>query len=92
MRLIVTVTSALALWTLGMPARFHGAVRRALAQTTPVGLFVAGGLVGLCTVPCSGAIYLGVLALGGMKVTWWLLKNGVRNPKAAIDRLRGTGR
>lgn len=33
--------------------------------------------------------YLGVLALGGMKVTWWLLKNGVKNPKAAIDRLRG---
>jgi hypothetical protein len=33
--------------------------------------------------------YLGVLALGGAKVGWWLLKNGVRNPKAAIDRLRG---
>jgi hypothetical protein len=33
--------------------------------------------------------YLGVLALGGMKVTWWLVKNGVRNPKAAIDKLRG---
>src|SRR5512132_3150540 len=33
--------------------------------------------------------YLGVLALGGMKVTWWLVKNGIRNPKAAIDRLRG---
>ncbi len=33
--------------------------------------------------------YLGVLALGGLKVTWWLLKNGVRNPRAAIDRLRG---
>lgn len=33
--------------------------------------------------------YLGVLALGGLKVTWWLLKNGVKNPKAAIDRLRG---
>jgi hypothetical protein len=33
--------------------------------------------------------YLGVLALGGMKVTWWLLKNGVRNPRATIDRLRG---
>lgn len=33
--------------------------------------------------------YLGVLALGGMKVTWWLLKNGVKNPMAAIDRLRG---
>jgi hypothetical protein len=34
--------------------------------------------------------YLGVLALGGMKVTWWLLRNGVKNPKAAIDRLRGS--
>lgn len=33
--------------------------------------------------------YLGVLALGGVKVTWWLVKNGVRNPRAAIDRLRG---
>jgi hypothetical protein len=36
--------------------------------------------------------YLGVLAQGGMKVTWWLLKNGVKNPKAAIDRLRGGGK
>ena len=33
--------------------------------------------------------YLGVLALGGLKVSWWLLRNGVKNPKAAIDRLRG---
>jgi hypothetical protein len=33
--------------------------------------------------------YLSVLAKGGMKVTWWLLKNGIKNPKAAIDRLRG---
>ncbi len=33
--------------------------------------------------------YLGVLATGGMKVTWWLLRNGVKNPRAAIDRLRG---
>ena len=50
-------------WRLEMPAASHGLVRRMLAQTTPVGLFLAGGLVGLCTVPCSGAIYLGVLAL-----------------------------
>lgn len=48
---------------LGMPGRWHGGVRRALSQTTPVGLFTAGGLVGLCTLPCSGGIYLGVLAL-----------------------------
>ncbi len=50
-------------WTLGMPASFHGIVRKMLGQSTPVGLFAAGGLVGLCTVPCSGAIYMGVLAL-----------------------------
>ena len=36
--------------------------------------------------------YLGVLAAGGAKVGWWLLKNGVRNPRAAIDRLRGGGK
>jgi len=50
-------------WTLGMPARFHETVRRSLARTTPAGLLFAGGLVGLCTIPCSGAIYLGVLGL-----------------------------
>jgi hypothetical protein len=32
--------------------------------------------------------YLSVLAQGGLKVTWWLLRNGVKNPLAAIDRLR----
>jgi hypothetical protein len=35
--------------------------------------------------------YLGTLAIGGAKVSWWLLKNGVKNPKAAIDKLRNTG-
>jgi hypothetical protein len=33
--------------------------------------------------------YLGVLALGGLKVGWWLVRNGIKNPKAAIERLRG---
>jgi hypothetical protein len=32
--------------------------------------------------------YLGVLALGGLRVTWWLLRNGIRNPRAAIEKLR----
>lgn len=50
-------------WSLTMPVRFHGTVRAALARTSPAGLFVAGGLVGLCTVPCSGAIYMGILGL-----------------------------
>ena len=33
--------------------------------------------------------YLGVLAMGGVQVMGWLLRKGIRNPKAAIDRLRG---
>jgi len=40
-------------------ARMRGLVSR---LSTP-GLFGAGVLVGLCTVPCSGAVYLAVLAL-----------------------------
>ncbi len=74
-RLMGLAVVLLGLWTLKdvvlpdvgaplvMPARWHGLVRQALSRTTPVGLFAAGGLVGLCTLPCSGAIYLGVLAL-----------------------------
>ncbi len=74
-RLMGLAVVALGLWALkdavlpdvgaplGMPRRWHAPVRRALARTTPAGLFAAGGLVGLCTLPCSGAIYLGVLAL-----------------------------
>ncbi len=44
--------------------------------------------VNASTARLVGHGYLGVLALGGAKVAWWLLKNGVKNPKAAIDRLR----
>ena len=74
-RLMGFAVVALGLWTLkdvvlpdlgvplAMPGRWHGLVRQALSRTTPVGLFTAGALVGLCTLPCSGAIYLGVLAL-----------------------------
>ena len=32
--------------------------------------------------------YLEVLALGGIKVAWWLLRAGARNPLAAVERLR----
>lgn len=48
---------------LGMPAAWREPVARALRNTTPVGVLAAGVLVGLCTLPCSGSIYLGVLAL-----------------------------
>ena len=34
-------------------------------MTSPAALFGGGILIGLCTVPCSGAVYLGVIALLG---------------------------
>lgn len=45
--------------------------------------------VNAATARLVGHGYLGVLAVGGAKVAWWLVRNGVKNPKAAIDRLRG---
>jgi hypothetical protein len=36
--------------------------------------------------------YLGVLALGGLRVALWLLRKGARGPRAAIERLRGKWR
>lgn len=43
----------------GLTSRAHGIARRA---TLPA--LVAGGfLIGLCTIPCSGAVYLAILAL-----------------------------
>lgn len=35
-----------------------------------------------------GRGYLGVVARGGLKVTWWLLRNGVKDPAAALERFR----
>ncbi len=43
---------------------------RAWARTSsPLALFGGGILIGLCTVPCSGAVYLGVVALLGASGT-----------------------
>lgn len=50
-------------WRLQGPA-WMGAAVRSTAQRATVPALVGGGvLIGLCTVPCSGAVYLGVLSL-----------------------------
>jgi hypothetical protein len=36
--------------------------------------------------------YLAVLALGGVKVAWWLARHGIRDPRAAMESLRRSGR
>ncbi len=74
-RAIGVVVVALGVWTLkdaflpqfgpalAMPKAFHRPLRTVMGWTGPWGALAAGGLVGLCTVPCSGAIYVGILAL-----------------------------
>ncbi len=58
-------------------------VRGLVARMSIPGLFGAGVLVGLCTVPCSGTVYLAVLALLSAQTTavqgigWLVLYNAV---------------
>ncbi|OGA29674.1 MAG: hypothetical protein A3I01_16990 [Betaproteobacteria bacterium RIFCSPLOWO2_02_FULL_65_24] len=56
-------------WRLQAPARV-GAIARTMAKKATLPALVAGGfLIGLCTVPCSGAVYLGVLSLLALQPT-----------------------
>ncbi|MBI2773650.1 MAG: hypothetical protein HYX56_04055 [Chloroflexi bacterium] len=48
---------------LRMPPMLHSSAQRWVGRASLPGLFVAGSLIGLCTVPCSGNVYLAVLAL-----------------------------
>ncbi|HII40570.1 MAG TPA: hypothetical protein HA326_05060 [Thermoplasmata archaeon] len=50
-------------WKLEMPRFTRPRVHKAFQATFVPAVFTAGVLVGLCTVPCTGGIYLGVLAL-----------------------------
>lgn len=50
-------------WRLRAPGRTAEIARAAARRGTVPGLLLGGVLIGLCTVPCSGAVYLGVLSL-----------------------------
>jgi len=52
-------------WQLEAPHALHGRMRDWARTSSPIALFGGGVLIGLCTVPCSGAVYLGVVALLG---------------------------
>lgn len=55
---------------LTVPDRMHDWLHRLTGRATPPTVLTAGVLVGLCTVPCSGAIYLGVLGLLATRTTY----------------------
>jgi cytochrome c biogenesis protein CcdA len=57
-------------WKLEAPHSLHGRMRDWARTSSPVALFAGGVLIGLCTVPCSGAVYLGVVALLGATGTF----------------------
>ncbi|MFN8520267.1 MAG: cytochrome c biogenesis protein CcdA [Chloroflexota bacterium] len=45
------------------PGGTHGRMQKAMEKGGLAGMLIAGVLVGICTVPCSGAIYLDIVAV-----------------------------
>ncbi len=54
---------------LAIPDSMHASINNWIRRTTAPGVFGAGVLVGLCTVPCSGGIYLAVIGLLSLQST-----------------------
>lgn len=54
---------------LKIPVKMHTSINNWIRRTTSPGVFAAGVLVGLCTVPCSGGIYLAVIGLLSLQST-----------------------
>lgn len=50
-------------WRLQAPGKVGNVARTAAKKATIPALIAGGFLIGLCTVPCSGAVYLAVLSL-----------------------------
>lgn len=74
-RMAALLALAMALWmikdallpglgpALAAPHAAHGWMHRAMERGGMGGMLLAGMLVGICTVPCSGAIYLDIVAV-----------------------------
>lgn len=56
-------------WKLQAPGKVGEVARQAAQKATVPALVLGGFLIGLCTVPCSGAVYLGVLSLLALQPT-----------------------
>ncbi len=53
-----------------MPPVFHERARRMARWVSLPGLFVAGAFIGVCTVPCSGSVYLATVTLLSRQTTY----------------------
>lgn len=56
-------------WRLQAPRQIGVIARKMGKKATLPALLIGGFLIGLCTVPCSGAVYLGVLSLLALQPT-----------------------
>lgn len=56
---------------LRIPAASKMSLQKWIYQATLPAAFVAGFLVGLCTFPCSGGIYVAIIGLLAAKTTYW---------------------
>ena len=56
-------------WRLQAPGRIGEIARESAKKATIPALVIGGFLIGLCTVPCSGAVYLSVLSLLALQPT-----------------------
>lgn len=56
-------------WRLQAPGRIGEIARESAKKATIPALVIGGFLIGLCTVPCSGAVYMGVLSLLALQPT-----------------------
>ena len=56
-------------WRLQAPGKIADIARASARKATVPALIGGGFLIGLCTVPCSGAVYLGVLSLLALQPT-----------------------
>ncbi|MHB1355047.1 MAG: hypothetical protein ACYCZF_03610 [Anaerolineae bacterium] len=56
-------------WKLQAPWKIGVIARQAARKATIPALIGSGFLIGLCTVPCSGAVYLGIISLLALQPT-----------------------
>ncbi len=54
------------------PSQIGSLAHKAAETATVPALIVGGFLIGLCTVPCSGAVYLGILSLLALQSSAWV--------------------
>ena len=58
-------------FSLSIPVSQTGRIKSWMSKMTLPSVIVVGFLVGLCTFPCSGGIYVGILSLLTVSTTYW---------------------